>query len=259
MTIAATPADYTGDRTFIRNLITVMAVVLVGGFVAQLGAGRSSFNAPAIVHVHAFLFMGWVGIVLTQVWLATAGNMKAHRQIGMLALAWAVALLLVGTLVTSAAVQTGRTPFFFQPQHFIIANPLTLYASIGLLGAAVLLRHRPDWHARLQVGSFVLLMGPGFGRLLPMPMMIPYAHEIAALVALVFPVAGMFHDWRAHGRVHPAWLWGIAVLVGATLLSRAVGFSPAGEFVYEAIVAGTPMAEVSGLEFPPPLGPPPAP
>lgn len=259
MSIAATHENYASDRSFVRNLITVMAVVLVSGFVVQLGAGRSSFNAPVIVHVHALMFMGWVGIVVAQVWLAASGNRKAHRQVGMLAAVWAVVLLVAGTLVTSAAVQTGRTPFFFQPQHFIIANPLTLYASIGLLGAALLLRHHPDWHMRLQVGSFALLMGPGFGRLLPMPIMTPYAHEIAALVALVFPLAGMLHDWRAHGRVHPAWLWGIAVLAGITLLSRAVGFSPAGEFVYETVVAGTPMAEVSGLEFPPPLGPPPAP
>ncbi len=259
MSIAATPTDYTGDRVFIRNLVTVMAVLLVSGFVVQLAAGRSSFSAPTIVHVHALLFMGWVGIVLTQVWLAGAGNMKMHRQVGMLAVVWAVALLVVGTLVTSAAVQTGRTPFFFQPQHFIIANPLTLYASIGLLAAAVALRHRPDWHARLQVGSFALFMGPGFGRLLPMPLMIPYAHEIAAFVALIFPIAGMIYDWRAHGRIHPAWLWGIAVLVGVTLVSRVIGFSPAGEFVYEAVVAGTPLAEVSGLEFPLPPGPPPVP
>jgi hypothetical protein len=91
-----------------------------------------------------------------------------------------------------------------------------------------------------------------------MPLLPPYAHEIAALVALVFPLAGMVYDWRVHGRPHPAWFWGIAALVGITFLSRVLGFSPIGEAVYDAVVSGTPMAGTSGLDFPPPPGPPPA-
>lgn len=257
MTDATIGAPATGDRVFIRNLITVMAVILVAGFVLQLGMGRSSFGAPLIVHAHAFLFMGWVGIVVTQAWLAGAGNFPLHRQLGLLAAVWAVGLLVFGTWVTIAAVQTGRTPFFFQPQHFIVANPLTLYASIGLVAAAVALRHRPDWHSRLQVGAFALLMGPGFGRIIPMPLLTPYAHEIAGLAALVFLGAGMVHDQRAHGRIHPAWIWGVVALVGATAIARLIGFSPIGEAIYEATVSGTSLAGTSGLAFPPPPGPPP--
>lgn len=249
----------TGDRVFIRNLVTVMAVILVSGFVVQLAAGRSSFNAPLIVHAHAFVFMGWVGIVMMQAWLAGAGNMKLHQQLGKLACVWAIGLLIFGTWVTVATVQSGRTPFFFQPQHFIIANPLSLYAAMGVLAAAVILRHRPDWHARLQVSSFMLLMGPGFGRLLPMPLLPPYAFEIAGLVAIVFPVFGIVRDWRVLGRPHPAWFWAIGVLIATTLLVRVIGLSPVGAGVYEAVVAGTPLEGTSGLDYLPPPGPPPAP
>lgn len=254
--IAAPAAD---DRRFIRNLVTGMAVILVAGFVVQLAMGRSSFNAPLIVHAHAVVFMGWVGIVLTQVWLAGAGNIAVHRQVGKLAAVWAIGLLVFGTLVTVAAVQTGRTPFFFQPQHFIVANPISLYAAIGLLIAAYVMRKQTDWHSRLQVGSFVLFMGPGFGRLLPMPLLPPYAFEIAGLVALIFPAIGILYDLRVHGRPHPAWFWGIGVLLGVVVVARLIGFSPLGEAVYDAVVAGTPLAGTSGLDFPPPPGPPPAP
>lgn len=257
MTTAHTSAPVADDRRFIRNLATGMALILVAGFVVQLAMGRSSFGAPLVVHAHAVVFMGWVAIVLTQVWLAGAGNIALHRNAGKLAAIWALGLLVFGTWITVAAVQTGRTPFFFQPQHFIIANPLLLYAAIGLLVAAYILRRQTDWHARLQIGSFVLLMGPGFGRLLPMPLLPPYAFEIAALVALIFPAIGILYDWRTHGRPHPAWFWGIGILIGATLLARVIGFSPVGEAVYEAVVAGTPLAGTSGLDFPPPPGPPP--
>ncbi|HRK68147.1 MAG TPA: hypothetical protein PKY73_11400, partial [Hyphomonas sp.] len=184
MTDANIAAPVADDRRFIRNLATGMAFILVSGFVVQLATGRSSFNSPLIVHAHAVAFMGWVGIVLTQVWLAGAGNVALHKQVGKLAAVWALALVVLGTWVTFAAVQTGRTPFFFQPQHFVVANPLSLYAAIGLLIAAYMMRKQTDWHSRLQIVSFVLLMGPGFGRLLPMPFLPPYAFEIAGLVAL---------------------------------------------------------------------------
>lgn len=252
MTDANITAPATDDRRFIRNLATVMAVILVSGFVVQLGTGRSSFNAPLIVHAHAVVFMGWIGIVLTQVWLAGAGNISVHKRVGKLAAVWALGLIIFGTWVTVAAVQTGRTPFFFQPQHFIVANPISLYAAIGLLVAAYLMRKQTDWHSRLQIGSFVLLMGPGFGRLLPMPLLPPYAFEIAGLVALIFPAIGILYDWRTHGRPHPAWFWGIGVLIGVLLFTRVLGFSPVGEAVYDAVVAGTPLAGTNGLDFPPP-------
>ncbi len=259
MTDAIHAAPVADDRRFFRNLVAVMAVILVAGFVMQLAAGRSSFNAPLIVHAHAVVFMGWVGIVLTQVWLAGAGNIALHRRVGKLAAIWALGLLIFGTWITVAAVQTGRTPFFFQPQHFIIANPISLYAAIGLLVAAYVMRKQTDWHARLQISSFVLLMGPGFGRLLPMPLLPPYAFEIAGLVALIFPAMGILYDWRTHGRPHPAWFWGIGMLIAVVAVSRVIGFSPVGEAVYDAVVAGTPLAGTSGTDYPPPPGPPPAP
>lgn len=106
--------------------------------------------------------------------------------------------------MTVATVQAGRTPFFFQPQHFVVANRLTLYAAIGMLVAAHIMRKQTDWHSRLQVGSVALLMGPGFGRLLPMPLLPPYAFESASGAALLFPLIGILRDRRTRGRVHPA-------------------------------------------------------
>ena len=54
------------DLTFFRAMITTMAAVLIAGFVIQLATGRSSFGAPLVVHLHAFVFMGWAAIVVTQ-------------------------------------------------------------------------------------------------------------------------------------------------------------------------------------------------
>jgi hypothetical protein len=178
--------------------------------------------------------------------------MAAHRKLGYLAVAWSIGLLILGPLVTIATVQTARTPFFFQPQHFLVANPVSLIGFAGLFFAAIALRRRADWHARLHAGAFVMLMGPGFGRLLPMPLLPPYAFEIAGLTALIFPLIGIVRDWRVQGRPHPAWFWGIGVLLATTLLARVIGFSPVGEAIYAAVTAGGSMAGTDGLAFPPP-------
>ena len=247
--IAEPPAS---GVSFFRNTITVMAITLVAGFVIQLAMGRSSFSAPLVVHAHAVMFMGWVFITVTQAGLAGAGNFSLHRSLGIIALIGAVGILVLGALVTTNAVQTGRTPFFFLPQHFLIVNPLTAVGFAGLFYAAVAKRNQSDWHIRLQVCAFVMLMGPGFGRILPLPFMTPFAFEIASIAAIVFILAGMARDLMAMGRVHTAWWIGAAVLIGVLTLGRVLAFSPVGEAVYEMVAAGTVMEGVNGLTYPPP-------
>jgi hypothetical protein len=248
-----TGARLKGDeRGFFRTLATVMAIVQVAGFVFQLAMGRSSFDAPLIVHLHAVAFMGWVVIFVAQPWLAKADAMRLHRTLGGIALVWALVLLVLGVWVTWATVHTGRTPFFFQPQHFLVANPLTLVAALGLLAAAVHLRKHHDWHPRLQIGSFILLMGPGFGRLLPMPFLTPYAFEIAALAPLVFVAVAVGREVWLQKRVHPAWVWPVLALIGSLVFARILAESPLGQTLHAAAVAGTAAAGSDGMAFPPP-------
>ena len=241
-----------GDLVFFRTLITAMAVVEVAGFVLQLAMGRSSFGAPLIVHFHAVVFMGWVAIVVTQAWLASGGALRVHRTLGAVALAWMLAMVVLGPLVTLAGVRAGRTPFFFQPQHFVVANPATLLGAVGLFAAAVVLRKTRDWHMRLQVGSFTMLMGPGLGRILPLPFLKPYAFEVAAGAAVIFPLIGLVRDWRVRGRPHPAWLWTIGVLAASLIAARVLALSPAGDAIYAAVAKGVPAAPVDGRAFPKP-------
>jgi hypothetical protein len=103
-----------------------------------------------------------------------------------------------------------------------------------------------------------IIIGPGLGRLLPMPLLAPWAWEATFVVSLIFPLIGMFADYRRSGRVHPAWGGGLAAMFGMLLVVEAVTYSPVGEALYHAVVAGSPGAAVAPLDFPPPPGPPPA-
>jgi hypothetical protein len=97
-----------------------------------------------------------------------------------------------------------------------------------------------------------LLLGPGFGRLLPMPLLAPWAWEASLLACLIFPVAGVAWDLRRNGKVHPAWIWGLGVMAGCLVLTEAVTYGPAGAALYRKVTAGSPGAAVAPLGFPAP-------
>jgi hypothetical protein len=84
----------------------------------------------------------------------------------------------------------------------------------------------------------------------------PWAWETAFAFCLLFPIAGMIADIRRSGRVHPAWQWGMATMIGALVLTEAITYSPVGTALYGAVTKGSPGAAVAPLNFaPPPAGP----
>jgi hypothetical protein len=250
------PAPPITDDGFFLGAAIAMTLVIIAGFSLQLAMGRSSFAAPPLVHAHALVFMGWVGIYLAQNALVYTGNVALHRRLGWLAAVWVVPMLALGLGVTLALVRGGRVPFFFTPQQFLIFDPMTLFGFAGLTAAAIRLRRHSDWHRRLHFCAMTLLLGPGFGRLLPMPLLAPQAFEASFAATMIFPAAGVIADLRRTGRVHPAWGWGIAVLVLTFVVILAIDASPLGAALYDAVTAGTPGADVPGRALPPPPGPP---
>ncbi|UVO54174.1 hypothetical protein [Sphingomonas sp. SUN039] len=239
---------------FFGLLAVAMALTVVAGFSTQVAMGRSTFASPLRVHLHAVVFMGWVAIFVTQTWLATRGPIALHRRLGWLAMGWMVLMVIAALNVIVTMARNGTVPFFFTPQQFLIGDPMTLVGFVGLTVAAVAMRKRTDWHSRLQICATTMLMGPAFGRLLPMPFMTPYSFEIACLAGAVFPLAGIVRDIRRGGSVHPAWGVGLATLAAVLLLTDAIAYSPVGDRIYAATVAGSPGEKVPGLAFaPPPL------
>jgi hypothetical protein len=239
------------DRFFVRGAV-VMALTIVAGFSFQYAMGRSTFMSPPLVHAHAFIFMGWVFIYLTQNLLIGAGRLDIHRKLGWIALGWLFPMVLLGCLVTLAMERRGQVPFFFRPLQFLVFDPMTIFFFVGLTIAAVVMRRQTDWHRRLHFCGMSLLTMPAFGRLLPMPLLQPWAWEAAFAASLLFPIAGIIADLRRSGRIHPAWRYGVGAMVACFVLTEAVTYSPVGTALYRVVTAGSPGASVPPLEFAPP-------
>lgn len=249
-------ATVSGDERFFLRAAIVMTAVIVAGFSFQLAMGRSTFASPARVHVHAIAFMGWVGIYLLQNVFVATGRMALHRRLGWIAAAWIVPMVVLGLWVTVAMVRLGTVPFFFRPLQFLIFDPAAVLTFAGLTAAAILLRRQTEWHRRLHFCGMTILLAPAFGRLLPLPMLQPWAWEAAYAATLLFPIAGVWADRRRTGQVHSAWHWGIGTIVASFLLVEAITYSSLGTAIYDAVTDGSPGAAMPPLEFsPPPTGP----
>lgn len=251
-TLAAPPIAPTRDDNFFLKMAVVMALTIIAGFSLQLAAGRSTFRSPPLVHAHAIVFMGWWVIYLLQNIFVTRGSITLHRKLGWIAVMWTVPMIFLGCAVTVVMVRAGHVPFIFRPLQFLIFDPMTVFTFVALTAAAVVMRRQTEWHRRLHYCGMSMLLGPAFGRLLPMPLLVPWGWEAAFAACLIFPVIGMIADRRRAGVVHPAWSRGIAVMIAGFIVTEAVTYSPVGTAIYNAVTAGSPGAAVAPLDFPPP-------
>jgi hypothetical protein len=250
-TLAQRSAPAEGTR-FYTIMAFVMTTVIVAGFSLNLAMGRSSFGMPLPFHVHGLIFVSWLGLYLAQVVTIATGNRAAHRQLGKLAYLLIPVMVAAGVMIILVSVRGTGGPFFFSQNEFLISNLAGLLAFGAIAMWALRVRRHGGWHRRLMLVAMSVLTGPGLGRLLPMPLLIPNAWTIAVLISLIFPVIGMVADWRREGRVHPAYWWGMAVNVGAFLASMALAYSPLGYSITAWVVAGTPGAERPMGPFLPP-------
>lgn len=251
-TIAAPSAGYDDARFFLKLAIAI-GLTIFGAFTMHMALGRSTFAQPLVYHLHGIVFMGWVVIYMAQHWLAANGRIALHRRLGWIALTWVALMLVLGLAITVTVIRRGTTPFFFLPQHFLVANPLTLFAFTGLVLAAIAMRRRSDWHRRLHLCAMAMILGPAFGRLLPSPLLIPWAFEVTTMAGLIFPLIAIAREWR-QGAVHPAWRWGLPVLPLVLLLGYGLGHSALAREIYGQVTAETPGAAVAPLAYgaPPP-------
>lgn len=243
---------YGRDDRFFLTMAVAMALTIVAGFSLQLAMGRSSFASPPLVHLHAIVFFGFVTLYVVQNALVTRGSIALHRRLGWIGAGWASAMVVIGIYTTVTMARNGATPFFFLPAYFLVMNSLSILCFGGLVAAAILLRKRTEWHRRLLFCAMAILTGPAFGRLLPMPLMIPYAEWGVFAAVLLWPLIAIVADLRRRSSVHPALWCGVAAIIGTQLAMTLVAHSPLGVAIYDAATAGTPGAEVAPLEFPPP-------
>ena len=233
-------------------MAVVMSAVIFAGFALNLALGRSTFAVPAVYHVHAGIFFGWVALYLAQAWSITSGRIELHRSLGRLAYLWAPLMVVMGFVIMITSMRRTGGPFFFDQNEFMISNTMLLVLFCVLVITALRRRRHTGWHRRLMLVAMAILTGPGLGRLLPMPLLIPNAWRIMMVITLIWPAIGMIRDLRCDGRIHPAYLWGAGAIIAVQIVADLIAYSAWGTSLTQQVLAGTPGAERPMHAFLPP-------
>lgn len=241
-TLAESVAPARSEERFFFRLAGAITLVLVAGFSMQLALGRSSFAVPLAYHVHAVVFFGWLALFLTQSGLAASGNLALHRRLGWLSAVWVPVMVAAAITVTVTSLRRTGGPFFFDANEFLLGNLVGALTFAALVFTAVRMRRRSDWHRRLMIGAMAAITGPGWGRLLPTPLLIPYAWEVTNSIGMIFIAVGMIRDKRANGRVHPAWWVALAAGLGWIALGELIAYTPWAVEFTRSVMEGHPGA-----------------
>lgn len=229
-TIAVRPAlvSRARDHRFFTLMAVATALVVFVGFAPSyylrswMGGGP---ELARLVHLHGALSTGWMLLFLAQTSLVSAGRTHLHRRLGLGAAALVPALGVVGVLTAITAARHGVTPPGGPPPLAFLAVPLATIATFLVLASLGLwYRRRSDAHKRLMLLATIAMLVPAFARLRWLGAGGPPV-AIGGSWALV--LVCLAYDRWAHGRIHPAFLWGGILLMLSLPLRFAVARLPA--------------------------------
>lgn len=200
-----------GEPRLFVGIAVAQLLVVIAGFGLEPFRGRTDYAAlPPSVYVHAMLGLGWCLIAIAQPWLIGARERGLHRTLGWLGAALALAMVVTGVAAAVGSVASGRG---YPAAMVFVTNIGSLIPFAILILAGIQVRRRSDWHRRLLACATIIVVAPGWARIVPMN-----AFGLVGLLlieaGMLAPVVwGMVHDWRAQRRIHPAWYWGAAAIV----------------------------------------------
>jgi hypothetical protein len=214
-------SDETQEKRFFFLMSIACAAIAFIGFAptywVPLLTGKLTIHP--ILHLHGAVFFAWSLFLVRQTWLATNGRLVAHRRNGMIGVALATAMTIVGLFTAINRMQWAAGLGHAEAARaFAIVPVSTILFFAAIFAAAVTLARRRDWHKRLMLVAaisvldapiarwFITFLAPA-GPLPPGPP--PVAVDLGpSLVALLLLLIAMLFDWRKLGRPHTAYLIG---------------------------------------------------
>ena len=212
-TTLTNPRDFVREKRRDHLFFTLMAFAMTagvfGGFWRSYFA-KSYFHSPALpfwVHVHGAVFTAWILFYLLQNVLVLAGITSLHRKLGIVGGMLAAGVFVMGIAITVRQVRGGNFfPFPDQYSDLLISMAqMTLFAAF--VGIGLWLRKDSQTHKRLIMMAVQFFFFPAFGRLLQ-GINLP-----TLLLALAFYLAGPIYDLITKRRIHPAYRWGVPLLI----------------------------------------------
>lgn len=216
------------DRNLFTAASVVAIVVVLAGF-ARTYYVKAAFGTPQLStmqHLHGLVMTMWFVMFAVQVRLVETRRVAQHRKLGVYGAIIAALVLVVGTTTGIMAAAEGRSPPGAPPPLVFLAVPLgdmLLFAI--LVGWALLVRRRTDWHKRLMTAATLGILTAPIARI---PIEALQAGGLPGFFAMTDVILIAFIAWDTwrHRRLHPAFAWGLAVVIVSEVARFAIAGTP---------------------------------
>jgi hypothetical protein len=215
------------ERLFFGGMSIAMLATVIVGFGPTYyfsTVSGTSFQLTRALHMHGAAFTTWMALLVLQTTLVAAGRTDVHRKLGVAGAVLATLMMVLGAYVAITRFRAGLfSPPPGIPAAVLLAVALaTIVVFPTLLGSALLLRGRTDFHKRLVLIATLELVTAAIARWPGVPPLGPPGFFGLTDLFLVPLVA---YDFSTRGRIHPATLWGGLFLIASQPLRLVIGFS----------------------------------
>jgi hypothetical protein len=218
MNSAGTLGAKTPDRLFHAGMAWLFVVVAVVGFAPRSLAilGGTMASPPLVVHVHAAVMASWTLLLALHATLSLSGRMDLHRKAGLASLVIAPAVLLALIAVTivrqNDAAGTPAAPVV-NNILFLQIRAILLFPTF-FVWALTTRRSDPQTHKRMVLLATLMLIDAAIARMNWLPFNVfPNGYLAIHVYLLLLLVPALLYDALTLGRIHRAWLVGLALVL----------------------------------------------
>ena len=206
------------DRLFFGTVAVALALIVFAGFGPTYyfrffsGGPQATVSGKpfsVLVHLHGALFTSWVLLFVVQTALVASRRVAIHRRLGVAGAVLAGAMIVAGTLTAIEAAGRGATAIGVDPLSFMAIPIFDMVLFATFITAALVNRRKKDSHKRLMLLAYVVLITAAIARI----------GDLSARGPLVFfglsflvVVCAALYDYVTRRRVHPAYIWGGALI-----------------------------------------------
>ena len=219
------------DRKIYAVWIGMVWAGILGGFGLDFARYLGETPTPPfILHFHAAVYVLWLGLVTLQILWVEIGKVRRHKQLGWLTVAVSVVMVPLGLAAAfvDQARQVGHSDY--APQFLALEFEEMIAFSV-FMTAGVIFRRNPAAHKRLMLLSAVAISDAGFARVWLMgikteiPGLFGWWLQYFWGILLILVAMAVWDLWHRR-RIHPAVLFGAALLWTGEIVTTILNFSP---------------------------------
>lgn len=231
------------DRAFFSGMAIGLALAVFIGFArtyylsAVFGTSATITGRPFtnILRLHAALFTTWVVLFIVQTSLVATHRVAVHRRLGVAVAVLAGIMIMVGTATALQMALQGDAPPGIAPVAFLAIPLGDMVVFTILITSALLLRRNKDTHKRLMLLAYAAILVAAVARI---PGVLPLGPlGFFGLTFLPILAIAITYDFVTRRRIHPAYLWGGALLIVSVPLRLMVSTTHVWGSVAERLMA----------------------